>query len=83
MKFLVSKYKSSFWFFKYIEISFDKYAKTDMDTIAADIKQYFQIILILAYFVGIKGVSTPAIFSAVNYLSPPAPPMRPHATHTL
>ena len=80
MKFTVSKYKSCFWFFKYIEISYDKYAKIDIDTIAADIKQYFQIIMILAYFVGMKGVSTPPTFSAVPPLPPP-PPVPQHATH--
>ena len=61
--FTVSRYKSSFWFFKYIEISFDRYAKIDIDTVAADVMQYFQIIMILAYFVGKKGVSTPPTFS--------------------
>ena len=48
---------------KYIEISFDKSAEIDTETVAADIKQYFQIIMILAYFLGMKGLSTPPTFT--------------------
>ena len=65
MKFTVSKYESSF-FFKYIEISFDKCAYIDIDTVVADIKQYFEIIMILASFLGMKDVSTPPTFSVFH-----------------
>ena len=41
VKFTVSKFKSNFWLFKYIEMSFDKYAKIDVDIVAADIKHLF------------------------------------------
>ena len=51
MKFTVSKYKH-FFSFKYIEILFDKYAQSDIHTVAADIQQYFEIIIILAYLLG-------------------------------
>ena len=52
--------------------------QTDVDTIVADINQYFQIIMILACFVDMKGVSTPPIVSAVDHL-PPHPPPRASA----
>ena len=54
---------------------FDKYALNDIDTVAADIKQCFEIKMILAYFLGMKGVSTPPTF----YRLPPRP-VPQHAT---
>ena len=50
MKFTVIKYKSSFCFFKYIEISFDECAYIGIDTVAANIKSDIFKKMILAYF---------------------------------
>ena len=41
---------SPVFFFKCIEISFDKRAYIDIDTVVAGNKQYFEIIMILAFF---------------------------------
>ena len=59
MKFSVSKNRSFFIFFKYVEILFNKHASIDVDITAADIMQLFSNIMPLAYFLDIKAVSTP------------------------
>ena len=73
-----------FFFFKYIEISFEKYAKIDIDTIAAEIKRYFIFsnnndLSLFCRYEGCKYPTHFFSFSAVDYL-PPTPPLPPCAS---
>ena len=65
LKFTISKHRSNFLFFfsNILKFRLINMLKLIIDTLAADIKQYFQIILILAYFLDMKCLSTPTTLS--------------------